>query len=91
VNLSISPDKLSGLNAIVARANAVEGAEQITPEAYLMARVEEILASYDNSEIERTMAENAAFFVTAARLPAEVQQQLRDLIASAAATQNAPQ
>jgi hypothetical protein len=85
VNLSISPAKLSGLNSIVARANAVEGAEQITAEAYLMARVDEILASYAESEIERTMAENEAFFMAAARLPAEVQQQLRDLIASAEA------
>jgi hypothetical protein len=82
MTLTIDPSKLSGLNAIVSRLNSVEGAEQITPEAYLQSRVEEILASYDASEVERVMAENAAFFQQAALLPAEVQQQLRDMIAS---------
>lgn len=81
MNLSISPDKLSGLNAIVARLNAVEGAEPTTPEAYLLARVEEVLASYDAAEVQRTMRENEDAFRAAALLPAEVQQQLRDLIA----------
>jgi hypothetical protein len=82
MTLTIDPSKLSGLNAIVSRLNAVEGAEQITAEAYLQQRVEEILASYDASEVERVMQENAAFFQQAALLPAEVQQQLKDLIAS---------
>ena len=86
MNLSISPDKLSGLNAIVSRLNAVEGAEQTTPEAYLLERVEEILASYDAQEVERTMKENEDAFRAAALLPAEIQQQLRDLIASASAS-----
>ncbi len=85
MQLTIDPSKLNGLTAIVARLNAAEGAEQTTPEAYLQARVEEILASYDASEVERVMQENAAFFQQAALLPAEVQQQLRDLIASASA------
>jgi hypothetical protein len=82
MQLTIDPSKLSGLNAIVARLNAVEGAEQITPEAYLTARVEEILASYHASEVTRVMQENSAFFERAALLPPEVQQQLRDLIAA---------
>jgi hypothetical protein len=86
MTLTIDPSKLSGLNAIVARLNAVEGAEQTTAEAYLQQRVEEILASYDASEVERVMQENAAFFQQAALLPAEVQQQLRDLIAQASAS-----
>ena len=86
MQLTIDPSKLSGLNAIVSRLNAVEGAEQITPEAYLQTRVEEILASYDNSEVERTMKENEDAFRAAALLPAEVQQQLRELIASASAS-----
>jgi len=86
MQLTIDPSKLSGLNAIVARLNAVEGAEHITPEAYLLARVEEILASYDSAEIQRVMQENEAAFRAAALLPPEVQQQLRDLIASASAS-----
>jgi hypothetical protein len=86
MQLTISTDKLSGLNAIVSRLNSVEGDEQTTAEAYLAARVEEILASYDASEVERVMQENAAFFQQAATLPAEIQQQLRDLIAAASAS-----
>ena len=86
MTITIPAEKLSGLNAIVARLNAVEGAEQITPEAYLIARVEEILSSYDAAEVERVMQENAAFFQQAATLPAEIQQQLRDLIAAASAS-----
>jgi len=82
MQLTIDPSKLNGLNAIVARLNAVEGAEQITPEAYLVARVEEILASYDAAEVQRVMQENASFFEKAALLPPEVQQQLRDLIST---------
>jgi len=86
MQLTIDPSKLSGLNAIVTRLNAVEGAEHITPEAYLQQRVEEILASYSASEVERTMRDNEDAFRAAALLPAEVQQQLRDLIASASAS-----
>jgi len=81
MTLTIDPSKLSGLNAIVTRANSVEGAEQTTAEDYLLARVEEILASYDAQEVDRTMRENADAFRAAALLPADVQQQLRDLIA----------
>jgi hypothetical protein len=47
--------------------------------------VEEILSSYDAAEVERTMRENEDAFRAAALLPAEVQQQLRDLIAAASA------
>jgi len=86
MTITIDPSKLSGLNAIVSRANAVEGAEQTTPEAYLHQRVEEILASYDAAEVERTMRENEAAFRAAALLPPEVQQQLRDMIAQASAS-----
>jgi hypothetical protein len=84
--LTIDPSNLSGLNAIVSRLNSVENAEQITAEAYLLDRIHEILSSYDASEVERVMQENAAFFQQAALLPASVQQQLRDLIAQASAS-----
>jgi hypothetical protein len=80
MTLSIDPSKLSGLTAIVARLNAVEGAEQITPEAYLLARVHEILDSYTQQEVERVKAENAAFFELAATLPSEKQEQLKALV-----------
>jgi hypothetical protein len=86
MQLTIDSSKLSGLNSIVARANAVEGAEQITAEAYLMARVDEILTSYIDSEVERTMKENEDAFRAAALLPQDVQQQLRNLIASASSS-----
>jgi len=86
MTLTIDPSKLSGLNAIVSRLNSVENAEQITAEAYLLDRIHEILSSYDASEVERVMQENAAFFQQAALLPASVQQQLRDLIAQASAS-----
>jgi len=81
MQLTIDHSKLSGLTAIVSRLNAVEGAEQTTPEAYLLARVNEILDSYTQQSVERTMRENEDAFRAAALLPAEVQQQLRDLIA----------
>jgi hypothetical protein len=80
MQLTIDQSKLSGLTAIVSRANAVEGAEQTTAEAYLQARVEEILASYDAQEVERVKAENAAFFELAATLPSEKQEQLKALV-----------
>ncbi len=80
MQLTIDPSKLNGLTAIVARANAAEGAEPTTPEAYLQARVEEILASYDAQEVERVKAENAAFFELAATLPSEKQEQLKALV-----------
>ena len=80
MTLTIDPSRLSGLNAIVARANAAEGAEQTTPEAYLQQRVEEILASYDAQEVERVKQENAAFFDLAATLPSDKQEQLRALV-----------
>jgi hypothetical protein len=80
MQLTIDPSKLNGLNAIVSRANAVEGAEQITPEAYLLARVNEILDSYTQQEVERVKQENAAFFELAATLPSEKQEQLKALV-----------
>jgi hypothetical protein len=80
MQLTISTDKLSGLNAIVARLNAVENAEQITAEAYLTARVEEILASYDAAEVAKIKEENASFFDLAATLPAEKQEQIKALV-----------
>ena len=85
MQLTIDTTKLNGLNAIVARLNAAEGAEQTTAAAYLQTRVEEILASYDAAEVERVMQENESAFRAAALLPPEVQQQLRDLIAAASA------
>ena len=80
MQLTIDPSKLNGLTAIVARLNAVEGAEQTTPEAYLLARVEEVLASYDAAEVDRVKAENAAFFDLAATLPSDKQEQLKALV-----------
>ena len=80
MQLTIDPSKLNGLNAIVSRLNAVEGAEQTTPEAYLLARVEEILASYDAQEVERVKQENAAFFDLAATLPSDKQEQIKALV-----------
>ena len=80
MTLTIDPTKLSGLNAIVSRLNAVEGAEQITPEAYLLAMVNEILDSYTAQETDRVKQENAAFFDLAAQLPADKQEQIKALV-----------
>jgi hypothetical protein len=80
MQITIGPSKLSGLNAIVSRLNSVEGAEQVTAEAYLQQRVEEILASYDASEVERIKQENASFFNLAATLPTEKQEQIKALV-----------
>ena len=80
MTLTIDPSKLSGLNAIVARLNAVEGAEQITAEAYLTARCNEILDSYTASELQKIKEENASFFDLAASLPAEAQEQIKALV-----------
>jgi hypothetical protein len=80
MTLTIDPSKLNGLTAIVARLNSVEGAEQITPEAYLLARCHEILDSYTAQELDRVKAENAAFFELAATLPSDKQEQLKALV-----------
>lgn len=80
MTLTIDPSKLSGLTALVARLNSANGAEQLTPEAYLLARVNDLLASYDQQEIDRVKAENAAFFNLAASLPTDKQEQLRALV-----------
>lgn len=79
MNLVIDDSKLSGLNAIAARENT-------TPEAYLTARIDEVLASYTSAEIERVKAENAAFFDLAAQLPAEKQEQLKAIVQQLAAS-----
>ena len=86
MQLTIDPSKLSGLHAIVSRANAVEGAEQTTPEAYLLARVHEILDSYTAQEVERVKQENASFFDLAATLPADKQEQIKALVQQLAQT-----
>jgi hypothetical protein len=80
MQLTIDSSKLNGLTAIVARLNAVEGAEQTTTEAYLQARVEEILSSYDQQELERVKAEAAPLFDLAATLPVEAQEQIKQLV-----------
>jgi hypothetical protein len=80
MQLTIDPSKLSGLTAIVSRLNSVEGAEQTTPEAYLLARVNEILDSYSVSELQKIKEENASFFDLAATLPAEAQEQVKALV-----------
>jgi hypothetical protein len=86
MQITIEPLKLSGLTALVSRLNSVEGAEQTTPEAYLQARIEEVLASYDAAEVERIKAENAAFFDLAATLPSEKQEQLKAIVQQLAAS-----
>jgi hypothetical protein len=80
MQLTIDPLKLSGLNAIVARLNSAEGAEQTTPEAYLHARVTEILDSYTQQEVERIKAEAAPLFDLAATLPVAAQEQIKALV-----------
>jgi sulfur transfer protein SufE len=80
MTLTIDPSRLSGLNAIVARLNSVEGAEQTTSEAYLLARVHEILDSYTASEIQKIKEENASFFDLAATLSSEKQEQIKALV-----------
>jgi hypothetical protein len=86
MQLIISPDKLSGLNAIVSRLNAAEGAEPTTPEAYLLARVEEILSSYDAQEVERVKQAAAPLFDLAATLPPDAQEQIKALVQQLAQT-----
>ena len=80
MTLTIDPSKLSGLTAIVARLNSVEGAEQITAEAYLLARCHEILDSYTQQEVDRVKAEAAPLFDLAATLPVEAQEQIKALV-----------
>jgi len=80
MTLTIDLSKLSGLTAIVARLNAIEGAEQTTTEAYLLARVNEILSSYDQQELDRIKAEAAPLFDLAATLPVEAQEQIKALV-----------
>jgi hypothetical protein len=80
MTLTIDPSKLSGLTAIVTRLNSVEGAEQITAESYLLARVNEILDSYTQQELDRIKEEATPLFDLAATLPVEAQEQVKTLI-----------
>ena len=84
MQITIDLSKLSGLNAIVSRLNANEGAEQITPEAYLAARVNEILDSYTVAETERIKSEAAPLFE---QLPVQAQEQVKALIQQLALNQ----
>lgn len=80
MNIIIDQSKLVGLNAIVARLNSAENAEQTTAENYLVARVNEMLDSYTAQEIERIKEENVQFFNFAATLPPDSQKQIKNLI-----------
>lgn len=80
MNLTIDQSKISGLNAIVARLNSVENAEQTTVEDYLVARINEMLDSYTAQEIERIKIENVELFNLAATLPSDAQEQVKNLI-----------
>ena len=80
MQLTIDDSKLTGLNAIVSRLNSVEGSDQITPEAYLQARIEQILTSYDQQILEEIKQANQAFFDLAASLPPEKQDQLKAIV-----------
>jgi hypothetical protein len=80
MQLTIDPSKLSGLTAIVTRLNAVEAAEQITPEAYLLQRINEILDSYTQQELDRIKAEAAPLFDLAATLPSDKQEKIKALV-----------
>lgn len=80
MNIIIDQSKLVGLNAIVARLNSAENAEQTTAENYLVARVNEMLDSYTAQEIERIKEENVQLFNLAATLPPDSQEQIKNLI-----------
>lgn len=80
MQITIDPTRLSGLQTIVSRLNAAEGADPTTPEAYLADRVHDLLDSYNAQELERIKAENAAFFTLAASLPPTAQEQVKNLI-----------
>lgn len=80
MNLIIDQSKLGGLNAIVARLNSAENAEQITAENYIVARINEMLDSYTAQEIERIKEENVQLFNLAATLPPDSQEQVKNLI-----------
>jgi hypothetical protein len=80
MNLTINDAKTDGLNAVVARLNAIEGAEQISPEQYLTERVNEILDAYNAQEIERVKAENAEYFNLAANLSPEKREQIKNFV-----------
>ena len=80
MQITIDESKLNGLIALVTRANAVEGAVHTTPEVYLTARINDLLSSYDQQEIDRIKTENAEFFNLAATLPINKQEQLKALV-----------
>ena len=80
MNLTIDQLKLNGLNAIVARLNSVENAEQTTVKDDLVARINEILDSYTAQEIERIKIEKVDLFNLAATLPSDAQEQVKNLI-----------
>lgn len=52
----------------------------VTPEAYLAARINEILDSYDAALIQRIKQENDPFFELAAKLPLEDQDAIRSAV-----------
>ena len=76
MNITILDSKLAGLNAIVAKANASEGAEQTTAQAYLSARVAEMLASYDAQLIAAAKIQYDDIVTLAATLPDDKRSEL---------------
>ena len=69
MNITILDSQLTGLNAIVAKANSSEGADQTTAQAYLEARVAEMLASYDAQLIAAAKVRYDDIVTLAASLP----------------------
>lgn len=76
MTIQIDESKLNGLNAIVAKANASEGAEQTTAQAYLSARVAEMLASYDAQLIAAAKVQYDDIVTLAATLPEDKRSEL---------------
>lgn len=93
MTITIPDNMLTGLNAIVARANAEAQAAAteelpaipLTPEGYLTDRVYDILSSYTAQEVERIKKENEDFFTQAALLPVDAQAQLKAMVAELSA------
>ena len=80
MNIEIDDSKMNGLNAIVEKWNAQGDVPSTTPQAYLSARIDEMLASYDAQLITAKKEQFADVINLAATLDEAKKQQLVEFV-----------
>jgi hypothetical protein len=87
MTIHIDESKLNGLNAIVAKENAIPGAVQTTPQEYLELHISSALASYDQQIIDEEKKKYDGLVTLAASLPDDKKAQLIAMVQQLSATE----